>query len=154
MFLKLSDVADRKFFFFKVPGTGKRRNRSLKAVIHFTARGSFPWLLPQQFQGDKPGTWYIAILHGVNSRRQFCCTMHRGRVLVCPAAPWPVIENIYVVLQSCWYWKNITKKRGTRRSGLNSGLCEVKVALQQFVRNWLLIKLYTKDNKNYIRMPE
>ena len=30
---------------------------------------------------------YIAILHRVNSRRQFCCSMHRGRVLVCRAAP-------------------------------------------------------------------
>ena len=81
---------------------------------------------------------------GVISRRhwQFWCSIHRGRVLLCRAAPWPVIENIDVVL------KNYYKKRGTRRSGGNPGLCGVKVYLQKFVRNC------TKDIKNCIRMPE
>ena len=43
------------------------------------------------------------------------------------------------VLQRCWYWRKYYKQRGTRRmSGQNPGLCEIKVALQQFVYNWLL----------------
>ena len=92
---------------------------SVKVVIHCTATGSFLWLLPQQFQGDKPETWYIAILHGVNSRRQFCCSMHRGRVLVCRAAPWPVIQNIYVVLQRCWHWKKYYKKKEEQEEGVD-----------------------------------
>ena len=108
---------------------------SVKVVIHCTARGSFPWLLPQQFQGDKPGAWYIAILHGVNSRRQFCCSMHRDRVLVSRAAVRKYLRRVTALL----ILKKYYKKRGTRRrSILNSVFCEVKVALQQFVRNWLL----------------
>ena len=40
-------------------------------------------------------------LPGVNSRRPCCCSMHRGRVLVCRAAPWTFIKNIYVVFFWC-----------------------------------------------------
>ena len=110
-------------------------------------------LLPQQFQGDNPGTSYIAILHGVNSRWQFCCSVHTGRVLVCWASPWPVIENIYVVFQRCWYWNNITKKKNKKKEWTKFWFVRSKSCFATICKE-LAVKLYTKDIKNYIRMPE
>ena len=59
---------------------------------------------------------------------------YRGRVLVCRAAPWPVIENIYVVLQRCWYGR----KKENKKKWTKSWFVRSKRSLQQFVRNWLL----------------
>ena len=111
-----------------------------------------------------PGTWYIAILHGpwrvgvtdrLVSRRQCCGSIHSGWVLVCRAAPWTVIKNMYVVLQRCWYRRNYYKQRRTRRrSGRKPGLREANPGAFATICKKLTVKQYTKDIKNYIRMPE
>ena len=44
----------------------------------------------------------------LNSRRQFCCSMHRGRVLVCRAAPCMIWTS--TSCQHCWYWSKYYKK--------------------------------------------
>ena len=76
-----------------------------------------------------------ALLKLISAWSESCCSMHRCRVLVHRAAPRPVIENIYVVLQRCDIEKYITKKEEQEEVDKNPAVCEVKVALQQFVRN-------------------
>ena len=90
----------------------------------------------------------------VNSLRQCWYSMHRGRLLVCRAAPRPVIENVYVMLQRCWYWrKYYKKKRNKKKEWTKSWFVRSKSSFATICKG-LTVKLYTKDIKNYIKMPE
>ena len=128
------------------------RNKTVYVCMHYAMTVRCDWRIAQR-EAHSPDCYIsnFRVTSAEHDTLQFCMdsTVVDSSVAVCIEVGFWCVEQHHAwsehmiwtstSCQHCWYWSKYYKKRRTRRNSKgNPGLCEVKFALQQFVKNWLL----------------